>query len=198
MAALLLTSLISVLCLDGTAQADTYTIDVDAGGFDPGRIAVRLGDDVQWSNVDTTDHRARSDEHGFFDSGRIDSGQVSAATTFASAGTYRYHDTLQPSSSGVVEVPVRIRPHGATTPSPGALVRIRVADDRLPGRTYDLQRKLDHGDWTTILRRSAHVVVRMRPRHTGTFRFRARVHLAGTGAMSRWSPAVRMFVASPP
>ena len=198
MAAVLLTSIVSVVHLGGAAIAGTSTVDVDAGGFDPSRIGVRLGDDVQWSNVDTTAHRARSDERGFFDSGRIDAGQVSGAIAFASAGTFRYHDTLQPSSSGVVEVPVRIRPRGDTTPTPGALVTIRVAVEELRGRTYDVQRKLGHGDWTTFFRRTAHDVVRMRPRHTGTFRFRARVHLAGTGAMSRWSPAVKIFVASPP
>src|SRR4051794_22918279 len=103
MAAVLLTSLVLVMHLGGAATGATSTVDVDAGGLDPSRIAVRLGDDVQWSNVDTMAHRARTDERGFFDSGRIDAGQVSGAIAFASAGTYRYHHTLQPSSSGVVE-----------------------------------------------------------------------------------------------
>jgi hypothetical protein len=47
MAAVLLTSIVSVVHLGGAAIAGTSTVDVDAGGFDPSRIGVRLGDDVQ-------------------------------------------------------------------------------------------------------------------------------------------------------
>jgi len=148
--------------------------------------------------MDTSAHRVRSDEAGFFDTGRLAPGDVSGGTGFVSAGSFRYHCAVQSEMAGVVKVPVRIRPGKNKTPTPGALMKIRVASEELAHRVYDVQRRIDDGDWKTFRHRTGKAVVLMRPRQVGTYWFRARVHLTGKGVVSRWSPPRSKFVAPPP
>ncbi len=170
------------------AQPQSEHVKIEAGGFSPARVTIALHDVVHWSNTDTSAHRVRSDEDGFFDSGRLAPGDVSSGTVFVSAGTFKYHCVLEPKLTGVVEVRVRIRPGKNKVPTPGALIKIRVATEPLANRVYDVQRKIDDGHWKTFRRRTGHAVVQMRPREIGTYWFRARVHLTSNDAVSRWSP----------
>jgi len=70
--------------------------------YAPSPIAVTAGDTVTWTNTDTTDHTATSDDNTW-NSGSIAPG-ASFSRTFTSPGTFQYHCTIHPGMVGTVTV----------------------------------------------------------------------------------------------
>ena len=178
------------------AGTETTTITIDADGLTPARATVSLGDAVRWANEDSRTHRVGSLE-GFFRTSRISPGETSERVVAISAGSFAYATTGLPSGEGMVRIPVGIRPGPRSFPTPGAKITIVLAIERRPQRIYDVQRRLEDGEWFTIARDTLRSKVFFIPQRTGLFWFRARVELS-SGGTSFWSPPRKKLVAPPP
>ncbi len=76
------------------------TISIEDSSFMPKAMTVKVGDTVQWTNVDSMAHTVTSET---FDSGSlVQSGTFSY--TFDKAGTFDYKCSLHPSMSGTINV----------------------------------------------------------------------------------------------
>lgn len=91
-----------------TVKNNKVTITPD--NFTPQTITVKTGSSITWTNTDSASHTVNSDPHPTHtissllnQVGLIKSGE-SKSLTFPTAGIYKYHDHLNPSSSGTVIV----------------------------------------------------------------------------------------------
>lgn len=85
-------------------------VKITSAGFSPQNITVKVGESVIWSNVDSDDHQVNSVVHPTHQVypplntvGLIKSGEKKSLS-FPKAGTYQYHDHLNPSLTGSVTV----------------------------------------------------------------------------------------------
>lgn len=142
---LLAVALLTVLGSHIAVAADR-TIEMRDIAFAPGRVEIRVGDRVTWTNRDGVEHNATN---GSFDTGLLASGE-SASIRFTAPGTYAFHCTPHPSMTGTVVVRSVAAP-ATDTADPAAsgmgppdgpwlllggvfLVAIRVASMRMPDR----------------------------------------------------------------
>lgn len=110
---------VSPVSTDTTTPTDTSTpsanikenrVIISASGFTPQTITIKTGSSITWTNTDSVSHTVNSDPHPTHtissllnQAGTIKAGE-SKSLTFPTAGTYKYHDHLNPSSSGTVVV----------------------------------------------------------------------------------------------
>ena len=87
-----------------TSRAATATVSatVEDFSFQPGRLVVKPGTTVVWTNQGQVVHTVTA-EDGSFESGEIQPG-ARGSVTFSRPGTYPYHCTPHPFMEGVVEV----------------------------------------------------------------------------------------------
>jgi plastocyanin len=78
------------------------TVWITASGFRPTPVSIDAGESVTWVNRTAANHQIVS-EDGSFNSGVLARG-ATFSHTFASGGTFGYHDGLQPSVKGSVAV----------------------------------------------------------------------------------------------
>lgn len=84
-------------------------VKITANGFSPQNLTIYVGDSVSWMNGDTVDHIINSavhpthQVHPSLNLGVIKPGDKKSLT-FPTAGTYKYHDHLNPSLTGSVTV----------------------------------------------------------------------------------------------
>ncbi len=92
-----------------TKKITTYTVNVTNSGFDPKLITVKRGEVVIWMNTTTKKATVNSDDHpthklnAFLNLGSFNA-KSSVQAYFAEAGTYTYHNELNPSQKGTVIV----------------------------------------------------------------------------------------------
>lgn len=89
---------------------DKKVVTITSAGFSPKDITVKVGETVVWINQDTNPHTVNSDPHPTHtvyqpinQVGRIQASEEKSFT-FDKAGTYKYHDHLNPSLTGIVTV----------------------------------------------------------------------------------------------
>jgi plastocyanin len=93
-----------------TTAPKTEVISILSGKFDKPEVTISVNDSVEWVNKDTTGtHQIASDPHPtHYDLPGLESGALglnqSFKFTFKEAGTFTYHDHLNPSLTGVVIV----------------------------------------------------------------------------------------------
>ena len=93
----------------GAMMQEKSDVTITASGFAPQTITVKVGDSVTWMNSDTENHTVHSAPHPVHTAypplnlGVIKNGE-SKSLTFPTAGTYKYHDHLNPSLIGSVTV----------------------------------------------------------------------------------------------
>ena len=83
-----------------TSAASTITIQNMT--FNPNKITIRSGTNIQWINNDNTQHQIMSDT-GSFQSNILNPGD-SYNFFFAKTGIYGYHDALNPTVTGTIIV----------------------------------------------------------------------------------------------
>src|SRR6476619_747980 len=83
-------------------SASTKTVQIKRSAFASGTPAIKTGDKVKWVNADTQNHQVVSN-NGSFVSPILGPGKT-YSHVFNAAGTYRYHDGLNPASKGTVKV----------------------------------------------------------------------------------------------
>lgn len=85
------------------------TVSITAKGFSPASVTVPMNGTVTFTNSDTQSHQINSDPHPTHTSYPTLNGDVLAAgksrtVTFTKAGTFGYHDHLNPGTKGTVTV----------------------------------------------------------------------------------------------
>ena len=108
LAALLLSAAIYQAFFEKPPPAPTVTIpatasvSITAGGLSPATITIRVGTQLTWTNNDSASHQPAADPHPLnnsiegFDSDTTLLPGDSLSFTFEKAGTYTYHDHLNP------------------------------------------------------------------------------------------------------
>lgn len=92
-----------------SASAEKNVVNITSSGFLPKDITVKVGESVTWVNEDTVGHTVNSAVHPThlvyppLNLGTIKPG-VQVSLNFPKAGTYQYHDHLNPSLTGSVIV----------------------------------------------------------------------------------------------
>ena len=86
--------------------SSTITIPIGAStlgnrAYNPGQIAVTIGDTLTWINTDAVAHTSTA--NGGWDSGRLGPGQQ-FSTTLRAAGTFSYRCSIHPDMVGTVVV----------------------------------------------------------------------------------------------
>ncbi len=87
----------------------SVTVTIEAGKFNPASITINVGDSVVWLNKDSSPHHVASDPHpthtGLPGLESPDmAGNQTYSFTFTKAGTFGYHDHLNPTIKGTVIV----------------------------------------------------------------------------------------------
>ena len=91
------------------SPAGKNMVKIESTGFVPASITVKPGEVVAWVNSDSTNHNVNSAVHPThllypaLNLGVIKPGE-SKSLNFPTAGTYKYHDHLNPSLTGSVTV----------------------------------------------------------------------------------------------
>ena len=92
-----------------TQSSGQTTITATSAGFQPGNITIKTGDTVIWnnqsgntSNISSSPHPAHTD-YPPLNLGNIAPG-ASVSLVFPTAGTYKYHNHLNPSQYGSITV----------------------------------------------------------------------------------------------
>lgn len=90
--------------------AKKNVVVISSAGFFPKEITVKSGEAVSWKNEDSVVHTVNSDPHPTHtiyqpmnQVGKIQAGEEKSFT-FDVPGTYKYHDHLNPSLTGIVTV----------------------------------------------------------------------------------------------
>lgn len=91
------------------SPATKNTVKIQSSGFVPASISIKVGQTLTWVNADSVNHNVNSAVHPThlvyppLNLGLIKSGEEKSLT-FPKAGTYKYHDHLNPSLTGSVTV----------------------------------------------------------------------------------------------
>lgn len=94
---------------DGAMVKEEVSINITADGFAPKDITIKVGDTVTWMNSDVSLHNVNSVPHPTHTTypplnlGKVAVGEK-VSLMFDKAGTYNYHDHLNPSLFGSVTV----------------------------------------------------------------------------------------------
>lgn len=92
-----------------TVMENKNMVSITASGFSPKEITIKVGESVSWENTDSANHTVNSAPHPThtvyppLNLGVIKPGEQKALS-FPKAGTYKYHDHLNPSLTGSVTV----------------------------------------------------------------------------------------------
>ncbi len=90
-------------------KKDSNLVKITANGFSPKSITVKTGESITWENTDSSNHTVNSDNHPthllypFLNLGVIKPGDKKSVAS-PKAGTFTYHDHLNPSLTGSVTV----------------------------------------------------------------------------------------------
>ena len=93
----------------GAAVEEESIINISSKGFSPQNLFIKAGESVTWTNIDTENHIVNSavhPTHSVYPPLNLDLIQPgkSKSLTFPTAGTYKYHDHLNPSLVGSITV----------------------------------------------------------------------------------------------
>lgn len=99
----------SLAAPEGAKTTEETVVKITAAGFSPKDVTIKAGATVTWMNEDTAVHTVNSAVHPThqvyppLNLGNIQPGGK-VSLTFPTAGTYKYHDHLNPSLTGSVIV----------------------------------------------------------------------------------------------
>jgi plastocyanin len=85
-----------------SASTATKSVSIKRTAFAPSSLTVKTGDTVKWTNTDTQNHQVVSN-NGSFASPILGPGKT-YTHQFQAAGTYHYHDGLNPGIKGTIVV----------------------------------------------------------------------------------------------
>lgn len=92
------------------AEVEENVVKITSSGFSPKDITIKIGESVTWMNEDSESHQVNSAVHPTHQLypplntvGLLKQG-AKKSLSFPEAGTYKYHDHLNPSLTGSVTV----------------------------------------------------------------------------------------------
>ena len=94
---------------EASMNAGETMVSITQSGYSPKDITIKIGDSVVWTNNDSATHTISSDPHPthtlypFLNVGPLKPGEKKSVQ-FTTAGTFTYHDHLNPSLTGTVTV----------------------------------------------------------------------------------------------
>ena len=91
------------------AAGDVAQVVITSSGFVPATLSIAPNTKVVWTNSDTKPHQIQANPHPTGDSlnelkSEILANAQSYNYTFTQTGSYSYHDYLNPSTNGTIEV----------------------------------------------------------------------------------------------
>lgn len=92
-----------------SAMTEETAVTISSTGFSPKDVTIKAGKTVTWTNSDSANHTVNSSPHPahtdnpFLNLGTI-APSASKSLTFPTAGTYKYHDHLNPTQFGSITV----------------------------------------------------------------------------------------------
>jgi plastocyanin len=161
--------------------------------FSPTPITVAQGTALTWHNNGPHTHTSTGDTPlGLWSTGNIAPNSTSPAVTFRAAGSYPYHCSIHPTTMhGVVRVPILVSPASGTTATTFTLT---LTSALAAGFTYDVQRRLGTGTWTTFRTGVTTRTVTFKATAPGTYSLRSRLVRTSNHAASKWSPLKHVTV----
>ncbi|MBI5803118.1 cupredoxin family copper-binding protein [Candidatus Pacearchaeota archaeon] len=78
-----------------TSNPTIHKIEIKNFDFSPTELRIKVGDSVEWTNMDSVGHTVTSDSGKELDSSLLSKGKT-YSHTFASTGTYEYHCSPHP------------------------------------------------------------------------------------------------------
>ena len=95
---------------DSAMKKEGQNITIDANGFSPKNVTIKVGESVTWVNKDTDEHQVNSAVHPTHQVypplntiGSLKSGQQ-RSLSFPEKGVFKFHDHLNPQFFGAVTV----------------------------------------------------------------------------------------------
>jgi plastocyanin len=185
-----------VLLVQGAAFGATKSVSIQNFAFSPTAVKVKLGDSVQWTNLDGFDHTSTSDGVGdgstYTGIGLWASGHITSGATFTQpftlAGTFPYHCSIHNFMQGTVKVPMKVSPASGGV---GTHFTITWATAAPTGNlVVDVQRQDPGGTFKSWKKGVTTLSAIFTPTVAGVYSFRARLRNSNTGAVSKYSPAV--------
>ena len=170
----------------------TVTIE-DFSYWPPNKVANAIANPygIEFDNQDGVPHSATANG-GIFDTDTIGGGS-SAIVLLYGAGSYPYFCTVH--GAAQMSAKVSLRPTANDTSIvAGQSVTLRVGADGLKGATFDVQRRRNGGEWTTIRTAISDPTPTMTFRRAGTYDLRSRIAFSTTA--SRYSPVRTVTVAA--
>jgi plastocyanin len=193
-------AVVLVLLAQGTAMAATKAVAISGSAFAPPITKAKLGDSVQWTNMDGFNHTSTGDGvvdgSGLSGIGLWSSGAIahnkSFTFTFSFAGTYPYHCSIHTFMHGTVKVPLTATPASGPAGSTFTVTWATAA----PGANlvFDVQRMDPAGtkfkNWQKGVTTMSATYM---PGAPGTYFFRMRVRNTSTGGVSKYSPTASIL-----
>ena len=132
----------------GSGFAATASVNIINFTFQPSAVTIQVGDQVTWTQKDTTQHTSTSDT-GLWDSGLLTLNQT-FTNTFMNAGSFPYHCTVHPFMTAGVSVQ-------GSPPTAPTLSGARIAGGKFQftvngktGQTYVVETSSDFVNWAMI------------------------------------------------
>jgi plastocyanin len=94
--------ILGVVAVSGCTSMNANTVTIKNNTFSPATMYIQNGTTVSWINKDSVTHRVVSNTR-LFDSGNLANG-MSYNYTFNRAGSYPYHDLMNPAMTGTIVV----------------------------------------------------------------------------------------------
>ena len=86
----------------GSARAEDIAVHIDNFVFEPGRVTVKVGTTVTWTNHDDIPHTVASKDRAF--KSKVMDTDESYSFTFSTPGEYSYFCSLHPHMVGTIVV----------------------------------------------------------------------------------------------
>ena len=177
--------------VDARAAKTSYGLVTDAG-FAMAKATVSEGTTVRWTFQAAANHTVTESAIHLFDSHSRVPGSAFQFTFFA-AGSYTFGDTLHPTLTGKITVPMNITPTSGTMTT---TFKVKWATKNAPsGYLYDVQIQRPGGTWTSWLSgQQARNAGFLPDAGAGTYQFRALLRNTQTQATSGYSSAKAITV----
>lgn len=89
--------------LSEDALISNHAVVIKGFAFSPSELRIKIGEKVEWTNMDSSSHTVTSDSGNELNSGTLSKGE-SYTHTFNALGTYEYYCTIHPNMKAKIIV----------------------------------------------------------------------------------------------
>ncbi|MEA2623336.1 MAG: Cupredoxin-like domain [Chloroflexota bacterium] len=184
-----LVAAVFLVLASATASAGGNTVHITSSAF-PASTFTGIGGDIEFSNESGNSHTSTSDS-SLYPWNKPLPPSTSASVNFPFPGAYAYHCNIHSSMHGKIRVFMERTPSSGTT---ATTFTVFVATAQAPtGFKFIVQRKVPGGQFRAFKSTRAKQFM-FHPSAAGTWAFRSRYLRNSDGAMSGWSPVLKIVV----